>query len=589
MREVLSRRCGHVKAPTVRLQRWLASRYAGRVAVLLLSLLAGCGGTATNDGPGAEPWGPPPNIVWLVAEDLSPVIPPFGDSAVATPNLSRLAAEGVRYTHVFSPSGVCAPSRAALATGLYPTAIGAPHMRTGPWWFGRPPAAVLDAARAQMPPGVEPYEALPPPSVRMHSEHLRRLGYYASNHRKEDYQFIKPVTAWDASGPDAHWRGRAPGQPFFAVFNFEVTHESRIWSKADDSLLVPDTLAVPVPPYLPDTEAVRRDLRRMYSNIAEMDAQVGVMLDELEADGLLDSTVVFWFSDHGGPMPRQKRTVYDAGLRVPLLIRFPDKWRAGTTDDRLISFVDFLPTLLSLAGAAPAANLHGRAFLGPHTAAQRHVLYAAADRFDDAYDTIRAVRSRRFKYIRNFRPERPYYLPLAYREQMATMQELLRLRAAGALDPAEAQWFRAEKPVEELFDTEADPHELRNLAADPAYADTLVALRTAYERWAAAMPDAGLMPERDYLASIWPGGVQPVTAPPTAAWEGGRFHLASTTAGASIGYQMLAEEARPGATWQIYTEPLTLPAGSRVVAQAHRIGYRPSTQVVVDAPGQVQR
>ncbi|HMB91831.1 MAG TPA: sulfatase [Rhodothermales bacterium] len=554
-------------------QRWLVAFVVG------LCMLLGCE-SQPGDESAVAPWGARPNIVWLVAEDLSPVIPPFGDSTITTPTLSRLTAEGVRYTHVFSPSGVCAPSRAALATGMYPTAIGAQHMRTGPWWAGAAPPEVLASAQAQMPPGVVPYEALAPPPVRMLSEYLRQAGYYTSNNRKEDYQFIKPVTAWDDSSPQAHWRNRAPGQPFFAVFNFEVTHESRIWSKGDDPLLVPDTLKVPVPPYLPDTEVVRRDLRRMYSNIKEMDAQVGEVLRQLETDGLLDSTIVFWFTDHGGPMPRQKRTLYDSGLRVPLIIRFPSQEHANTIDDQLMSFVDFLPTVLSLANVDPPDHLHGRAFLGSYAAdTTRPFIHAAADRFDEHYDTIRAVRDHRFKYLRNLRPEQGYYLPVAYREQMATMQTLLRLRATGTLDQQEALWFRSEKAAEELFDTQTDPHELHNLADDPAYAEELSTLRAEYDRWATAIPDFGLMPEPAYLASIWPEGVQPTTEPPTAAWQGNTLYLSSTTEGASIGYQILNGDAVPGPRWEVYTAPLPLEPDVRIVALAHRIGYCPSDPV----------
>ena len=182
-----------------------------------------------------------PNILWIVAEDLSPIIPPFGDSTITTPNLSRLADEGIRYTHFFSPSGVCAPSRAAIATGMYHNSIGAHHMRTrGP--------------KNHLPEGVVPYEAMPPAGVKMHGEHMRMAGYYATNNAKEDYQFTKPVTAWDESSRKAHWKNRKPGQPFFAIFNLGITHESQVWERAKDSLWVPEDLDVTLPPYLPNNE-----------------------------------------------------------------------------------------------------------------------------------------------------------------------------------------------------------------------------------------------------------------------------------------------------------------------------------------------
>ena len=512
-----------------------------------------------------------PNILWLVAEDLSPIIPAFGDDTVATPNLDRLAAEGVRYTRVFSTSGVCAPSRAALATGMYQNRIGAQHMRTtNVSGFG------VD--------GLIPYEAVPPPFVKMHSQYFREAGYYTSNNAKEDYQFRKAVTAWDDSSRTAHWRNRGPDQPFFSVFNFNITHESQIWVQAENPLRVPEDLEVPIPPYLPDTAVAQRDVRQVYSNIVAMDEQVGQILEELEQDGLLESTVIFWYSDHGGPLPRQKRLLYDAGLQVPMIIRYPDRWRAGELDDQLISFVDFKSTALSLAGIEPPEYVDGRAFAGEFQSSEsRLYIHAAADRFDRQYDTIRAVRDDRFKYLRNYHPEQGYYLPLTYREQMPIMQELLRLRDQDGLTEAQAQWFRESKPAEELFDTLADPHELTNLALDPAYNDKLLELRAELDRWLSGFDDKGMMPEPDLINEIWPGMEQPVTSSPTASRQYDRVVLSSLTPGANIGYQMLGPAEEFGSTWQVYTEPLELLPGMRLIAIAHRIGYQPSSMIELDA------
>ena len=512
-----------------------------------------------------------PNILWLVAEDLSPIIPAFGDDTVATPNLDRLAAEGVRYTRVFSTSGVCAPSRAALATGMYQNRIGAQHMRTtNVSGFG------VD--------GLIPYEAVPPPYVKMHSQYFREAGYYTSNNAKEDYQFRKAVTAWDDSSRTAHWRNRGPDQPFFSVFNFNITHESQVWVQAENPLRVPEGLEVPIPPYLPDTAVAQRDVRQVYSNIVAMDEQVGQILEELEQDGLLESTVIFWYSDHGGPLPRQKRLLYDAGLQVPMIIRYPDRWRAGELDDQLISFVDFKSTALSLAGIEPPEYVDGRAFAGEFQSSEsRQYIHAAADRFDRQYDTIRAVRDDRFKYLRNYHPERGYYLPLTYREQMPIMQELLRLREQDGLTEAQSQWFRESKPAEELFDTLADPHELTNLALDPAYGDKLLELRAELDRWLSGFDDKGMMSEPDMINEIWPGMEQPVTSSPTASRQYDRVVLSSLTPGANIGYQMLGPAEEFGSTWQVYTEPLELLSGMRLIAIAHRIGYQPSSMIELDA------
>jgi len=512
-----------------------------------------------------------PNILWLVAEDLSAIIPPFGDNTVATPNLTRLADEGIRYTQVYSSSGVCAPSRAAIATGMYQNRIGAQHMRT---------TNIADFGVE----GIVPYEAVPPAYVKMHSQYFREAGYYASNNAKEDYQFRKTVTAWDDSSRSAHWRNRAKGQPFFSVFNFGITHESQVWAQAGNPLLVDENLEVPIPPYLPDSEIGRKDVRQVYSNIVAMDLQVGEILNQLEEDGLLDSTIIFWYSDHGGPLPRQKRLLYDSGIHLPLIIRFPDQYRAGEIDDQLISFVDFKSTILSLAGIEPPTYVDGRAFLGEYAAStSRDYVHAAADRFDSEYDTIRAVRDKRFKYLRNFNPEKPYYLPLTYREQMPVMQELLRMRDAGQLNETQAQWFRTSKEEEELFDTENDPYELNNLAGDTSYAEKLAELRNELDSWMSYIDDKGLMPEVDLINSMWPNSVQPTTLSPIAskAENDGAITLRSKTEGASIGYQILNDGEELGATWQIYQEPLAINEGQRLLVIAHRIGFTPSATISI--------
>ncbi|MEM9987697.1 MAG: sulfatase, partial [Bacteroidota bacterium] len=378
----------------------------------------------------------------------------FGDSTVATPTLSRLAAEGVRYPNLYSTSGVCAPSRFAIATGMYPSGSGANHMRTR-----------SNTERT----GLRAYEAVPDPQVSMVSELLRKAGYYCSNNHKEDYQFRAPITAWDESSIYAHWRNRAEGQPFFSIFNFTTTHESGLFepygirkielrydqvgdrefkkvgyqlktTESETPSYLPKDTEFDIPPYLPDNDVVRRDMWKLYNNIAEMDRQVGAVLDQLEADGLLERAIIFFYADHGGPLPRQKRLVYDSGLNAPLIVRFPDQRGAGTIDSQLVSFVDFTPTLLALANVESPDYLQGQAFLN-HSHPERTYIHAAANRFDESTDVIRAVRDHRFKYIRNYRPEQGYYLPLVYREQIPSMQELLRLRDEGALNDLQAQWF----------------------------------------------------------------------------------------------------------------------------------------------------
>ena len=535
-----------------------------------------------------------PNILWLVAEDLSPYLPMFGDSTVQTPNLSRLASEGVCYTNVFSVSGVCSPSRAALATGMYPSSIGAHHMRT---LFQQP------AAKAK---GLINYECVPPPFVKMHAQILRQHGYYCTNNAKEDYQFFASKMAWDESSVYAHWRNRAEGKPFFSIFNFGVTHESNTWNPfgrpydldtfppprtnkkwwlpfqgKEKPLFVAEDLEVSIPPYLPNTELVIKDIRRMYSNIVEMDRQVGRILNQLEEDGLLENTIIVWYTDHGGPLPRQKRLLYDSGLQVPMIIRFPDKWRSGESDNRLISFVDFAPTLLSMASIQPPDYMQGKAFEGKFKSnLQRKYIHAAADRFDESYDMIRAVRDKRFKYLKNFRPEQPYYLALEYRERMATMQELLRLRDEGKLNEFQAQWFRTKKPIEELFDTQNDPHELNNLADDPKYENKLRELRTECKSWMKEIEDKGDIPEEQLIKSFWPNKKQPKTANPVFKNENGKYSFECETIGASIGFRYKGDET-PWIGWRIYSDPIYLSKGDSLEMIAHRIGYESSDTILV--------
>lgn len=530
----------------------------------------------------APPWGEKPNILWLVAEDLSPYIPAFGDSTIVTPNLDRLAKEGVVYTHVFSPSGVCAPSRFAIATGMYPSHGGGHHMRTGPWYINWKDED-LHKAGTSRPHDLPIYEALPAAGVRMHSEYLRQAGYYCTNNAKQDYQFRASPMAWDECDTQAHWRHRAPGQPFFAIFNFGITHESQIWQRAQDSLWVDGELPVTVPPYLPDNDIGRQDVRRMYSNILIMDQQVGKVLEELEADGELENTIIFWYTDHGGPLPRQKRMLYDSGIRLPMIIRFPEKWRAGTRDQQLISFVDFKPTLLSLAGVPLPEYLDGKPFLGAAASKEpRKFIHAAADRFDEQYDMIRAVRDQRFKYLRNFMPEKGSYLPVSYREQMPVMKELLRLNALDSLNEFQKLWFRDQKPDEELYDCDNDPHELHNLAADTVYRQVLNIMREECDHWMDEIIDLGLVDEKEMIANFWPQGTQPRTEEPQQVINGHTVTLNCATEGASIGYQVLEGEDSLSSHWRIYEAPFLMPEKGRLAVIAHRLGYKTSEVHLVE-------
>ncbi len=509
-----------------------------------------------------------PNIVWIVAEDLSCYLPSFGDSTIETPNLSRLAAEGICYDQFYTAAPVCAPARASIATGMYPTSIAAGHMRTG----GNP---------KHFPKGVTPYEALPPPAVKMMSEWLRMKGYYCTNRSKEDYQFKKTMTAWDECSKTAHWRNRKPGQPFFSIFNFTVTHESQIWAKADDPLLVAKDLQVPDIPYLPRTEIALNDIRRMYSNIIEMDRMVGEVLVQLEEDGELDNTIIFWYSDHGGPLPRQKRLLYDSGMKVPLIVRFPDGRKAGSRDDDLTCFIDLAPTTLSLVGMEPPAYMHGIDFLGDHQPViKRKYVFGAGDRFDAQYDHVRAARDKRFKLIRYYDTEKPMFLPVAYRDQMPIMQELHRMREANELNEVQALWFRETKPEIEFFDVDNDPHEINNLAEDPRYTAKIAELEGAMDQWLAEINDRGLQDEGELLKSLWPEGKQPITTDPSIRRSGEMMWITCATEGSSIGYKIWPKGTREPDAWSVYQGPIEVASDSNIKAVAHRIGYIRSKEVI---------
>ncbi|MEM1259832.1 MAG: sulfatase [Bacteroidota bacterium] len=518
-----------------------------------------------------------PNIVWIVAEDMSPNIPAFGDSTVVTPTLDKLAKEGVCYDNFFSPHPVCSPARAAIITGMYANSIGASHMRTGPWMLENLPEHVIKGYKS-LPEENIPYEAVPPKEVKMFTEYLRASGYYCTNNSKEDYQFIKTMTAWDKSSNSAHWRNRPKDTPFFSVFNIGLTHESQIWSKAKDSLWVDENLEVPVPPYLPETEIGKNDIRRMYSNILEMDAQVGSLLSELKRDGLLDSTIVVWYTDHGGPLPRQKRLLYDSGTRVPMIIRFPNGQFAGQRDGRMISFIDLAPTTLSLAGIDTPKHMQGTAFLGPFARNKEpQYVFGAADRFDEFTDRIRFVRDKQFKYIKNYEPDKALYADVAYRKNMPIMQELLRLRKDKRLTPEQALWFLQPKAREELYDITKDPYELHNLAHDPNFQKELERLRTACENWVNEIDDTGLRPENELVEAFWPQGNQPQTENPFFIYINGKLTIDCTTEGASLGYRLVAEpQSQERNVWKVYNSPIDVPANCTVEAIAHRLGYKRS-------------
>jgi uncharacterized sulfatase len=363
----------------------------------------------------------PANIVWISCEDISRHLGCYGQEGAITPNIDQIAEEGVRYTRAFTVHGVCAPSRSGIITGMYPSSLGSVNMRC---------------------------HALKPDPTKCFTEYLRNVGYYCTNNSKEDYNFTTPKTAWDESSAKAHWNKRPEGKPFFAVFNFTSTHESRLWNSANFDNTHPKRLKqsewqkpenMTVPPIYPDTPAVRKDLARLFERITEFDYFVKDSIEELKQASLYEDTIIFIWSDHGNGLPRAKRWLYDSGTLVPLIVRIPEKFRVNkqarpnTTDDQLVNLIDLGPTVLNLAGLAVPEHMQARAFLGTNLSAKRNYIFGARQRIDENYDMVRSVRDNRYRFIRNFNPFRPYLPYLDYAENCNTMKEMRRLYAEGML------------------------------------------------------------------------------------------------------------------------------------------------------------
>lgn len=421
-----------------------------------------------------------PNILWITCEDMSPNLGCYEDDFAVTPNVDALAARGMRYLNATSNAPVCAPARTTIITGLYPPSTGAEHMRS----LVRLPA-----------------------KFRMFPEYLREAGYYTTNNVKEDYNVEKSGRVWDESSRKAHWKNRKKGQPFFAVFNHTITHESQIRNEIDKADQTHDPAKVRLPAYHPDTPEVRRDWAQYYDRISMMDREAGGNLKELVKAGLADDTIVFVFSDHGSGMPRSKRSACKSGLNVPFIVYFPPKWRhlapkdyrEGGTSDRLISFIDLAPTVLSLAGLEAPAWMQGAPFCGKSEAPEPEFSYGFRGRMDERYDTVRSVRDKRYMYVRNYSPHRPHGQHNAYMFATPTTRVWHRLFLEGKLNAAQAQFWQP-KAVEELYDLRSDPDEVKNLAADGQHDDVLRRMRAAHEQWEKRIKDVGLLAESEMVA-----------------------------------------------------------------------------------------
>lgn len=416
-----------------------------------------------------------PNILWITSEDNGIELGCYGDDYADTPNIDKLAEKGMRYNYCWSNAPVCAPARTTIISGMYPTSLGAQHMRS----------------QQPMPQG-----------MKMYPQYLREAGYYCTNNSKEDYNLEKPGQVWDDSSRKAHWKNRKDGQPFFAIFNHTVSHESQLRKRPHTA--VHDPAKAPIPAYHPDIPESRQDWAQYYDKLTEMDEKVGQNLQELAEAGLMEDTIIFYYGDHGSGMPRHKRWPYNSGLHVPLVVHFPEKYKdlapeeytTGGASDRLVSFVDLAPTLLSLCGVKPPQEWQGHAFAGKFETEDQPYIFGFRGRMDERIDMVRSMRNERFMYIRHFYPHRPYGQFVHYMFQTPTTRKWYQMHLDGQLTDAQDLFWRT-KPVEELYDLQADPDEVNSLVDDPQYAETLKEMREVLGKKMQETMDVGIVPEAE--------------------------------------------------------------------------------------------
>jgi uncharacterized sulfatase len=415
-----------------------------------------------------------PNILWITSEDNGPHLGCYGDNYATTPHLDALAKKGMIYTRAISNAPVCAPARTTIIAGMYPPSTGSEHMRS----MTRLPS-----------------------EFKMYPTYLRELGYYCTNNSKEDYNLMKEGEVWNESGRKGDWRNRPnKDQPFFSIFNFTISHESKIRSRPHTQ--VHDPAKVRVPAYHPDHPDVRQDWAQYYDKITEMDKMVGAKLKELKDEGLDKDTIVFYYGDHGSGMPRSKRWPFFSGLNVPLIVHVPEKWKhlassdykVGGSINRRVGFVDLAPTLLSIAGKKPPTHMQGHAFMGKHEATEQKYGYGFRGRMDERYDMVRSVVGEKFIYIRNYMPHKPYGQHVSYMFQTPTTQVWKKMFEDGKLNQAQSHFWKT-KPAEELYDLQKDPDEVMNLAKSSEHAAILKKMRSAHLSHIRKIRDIGFLPE----------------------------------------------------------------------------------------------
>lgn len=425
----------------------------------------------------AAPAGAPrPNILWITCEDIGPSLGCIGDTYSVTPNLDKLAAKGTIYTNAWSTAPVCAPTRTSIISGMFAPALGGEHMRS----------------QVPLPAGFKLYPA-----------YLRQAGYYCTNNSKTDYNLaFNMKETWDECTAQAHWKNRPAAAPFFAIFNDTITHESQIRNAIPDADRIHDPAKAHVPAFQPDTPEVRKDWAQYYDRITTMDKTAGKLLAELAEAGLAEDTIVFFYGDHGSGMPRYKRTPYDSGLHVGIIVYVPEKWKTlapegyqpGGKLDRLVNFYDLGPTVLSLAGVKTPAQMHGHAFMGPYDTPEQKIMFGFRGRMDERYDLVRVCRDKRYIYVRNFMPHKPYGQHINFQLQTPTTRVWKQMFDEGKLNELQARFWKP-KPAEELYDLQADPEETKNLASAPEHQERLAQMRAALKKQLLEWRDVGFLPE----------------------------------------------------------------------------------------------
>ena len=425
-----------------------------------------------------------PNILWITAEDITTMLGAYGDPNALTPNLDAFAEKSVRYTNAYATAPVCMPSRSAIISGVHATSLGTQHLRSN----------------VDIPDFIPRFPKL-----------LRKAGYFVTNNDKEDYGFTD-TTIWHHSSKKAHWRLRKDeAQPFFSVFNLGITHQSGIFgndsvyndriSEYSDKIERAHPENIEMPPYFPDSPEIRKLMARYYTNVRIMDFQFQQILNQLKDDGLTENTIVFFYADHGTGLPRAKRALYDSGLKVPLIVHIPEKYSSalnmfpGTVDHNMVSFIDFAPTVLEMAGLGKPDEMQGRTFISTLDVEKGAYVYGTSDRVDEAYEMARTIRSPKYRYVRNYLPFTPLLQPNFYSDQSAIMQELEKFRNNANLTPAQKTLFLPERTPEELYDVENDPYEVNNLAGNPEYQEVLQEMRAKLQQEVLRTYDTGFMPE----------------------------------------------------------------------------------------------